>query len=61
MLGAGSLFFARDANNEIIGPVKRMIEKLQRIASNPLEAVSTEDQEALVKEEHNKDLVSVKA
>jgi len=61
MLGAGYLFFARYANKEIIGPVKRMIEKLQRIASNPLEAVSTEDKEALVKEEMNKDLVTVKA
>jgi hypothetical protein len=50
ILGIGSIIFTRDANIEIIGPVKRMIEKLQRIALNPLEAVSAEDNEALVKD-----------
>jgi hypothetical protein len=49
-LEIGATLFSRDANKVIIGPVMRMIEKIQRIATNPLEAASREDKEALIKE-----------
>lgn len=49
-LAVGASLFSHDANTVIIGPVMRMIEKIQRIATNPLEAASREDKEALIKE-----------
>lgn len=60
-LGIGSFLFARDANFVIIRPVQRMIEKIQRIAKNPLEAASSEDKEALVKEREEEEQTAHKA
>jgi hypothetical protein len=50
ILALGSVFFRKDASDVIIGPVLMMIEKIRRIATNPLEAASKEDKEALAKE-----------
>jgi hypothetical protein len=47
VLGIGSLLFKKDANDVIIQPVLIMIEKIRRIADNPLEAASQEDKEQL--------------
>jgi len=45
VLGIGSFLFKKDANDVIIQPVLIMIEKIRRIADNPLEAASQEDKE----------------
>ena len=50
ILALGSVLFRKDATDVIIGPVLIMIEKIRRIAANPLEAASNEDKEALEKE-----------
>jgi hypothetical protein len=41
----GSYYFKQDANEVITKPVLIMIEKIRRIADNPLEAASQEDKE----------------
>ena len=56
ILASGAFLFASDAEKVIIGPVKRMIGKLQRIAKNPLEAASIEDKEVVSKEEKLKEI-----
>ena len=50
ILTLGSVLFRKDASDVIIGPLLIMIEKIRRIADNPLEAASREDKEALEKE-----------
>jgi len=50
ILALGSMLFIKDASDVIIGPVLIMIEKIRRIAANPVEAASKEDKEALDKE-----------
>ena len=50
ILTVGSILFRKDASDVIIGPLLVMIEKIRRIADNPLEAASREDKEALEKE-----------
>lgn len=50
ILTLGSILFRKDASDVIIGPLLVMIEKIRRIADNPLEAASREDKEALDKE-----------
>jgi hypothetical protein len=50
ILTLGSILFRKDASDVIIGPLLVMIEKIRRIADNPLEAASREDKEALEKE-----------
>lgn len=45
ILAIGSSLFRQDANHVIIGPILVMIEKIRRIADNPLEAASLEDKE----------------
>ena len=54
ILALGSVLFKKDATDVIIGPVLIMIEKIQRIAINPLEAASNEDREAIEKEKIEK-------
>jgi mannitol-specific phosphotransferase system IIBC component len=44
------------SNQVIIGPVLIMIEKIRRIADNPLEAASLEDKEQLAKEKREEDI-----
>ena len=50
ILTVGSILFRKDASDVIIGHLLVMIEKIRRIADNPLEAASREDKEALEKE-----------
>ena len=55
ILTLGSILFRKDASDVIIGPLLVMIEKIRRIADNPLEAASKEDKEALEKEKREED------
>ena len=55
VLAIGSILFRKDANQVIIGPVLIMIEKIRRIADNPLEAASLEDKEQLEKEKREEE------
>lgn len=60
MLAVGSILFTQDANEVIIRPIMRMIEKIQRIAKNPIEAASKEDKEAWEKEKFEENQRSAK-
>ena len=55
ILTMGSILFRKDASDVIIGPLLIMIEKIRRIADNPLEAASREDKEALDKEKREEE------
>lgn len=44
-VGIGSVGFTRDANKLLLQPIQRMVEKMETIKVNPLEAVSLGDQE----------------
>ncbi len=50
VLSAGALYFSKDANDLVIAPIEAMIQKVNRIAKNPLEAAQEEEQEALALE-----------
>ena len=50
VLAAGALFFSKDANDLVISPIEAMIQKVNRIARNPLEAAQEEENEALAME-----------
>ena len=54
VLTAGALFFSKDANDLVLQPIESMLEKVKRIAKNPLEAAQIEENEALAMEEVNK-------
>ncbi|KAF4672681.1 Adenylyl/guanylyl cyclase [Perkinsus chesapeaki] len=45
VLGIGALFFSRDANVLVLGPIERMIVKLAKIKDNPLAATTLGDEE----------------
>lgn len=45
LLGIGAMTFSKDANKLVLRPIERMIEKLDRIRSNPLEAMRIGDEE----------------
>lgn len=47
VLAAGALLFSKDANELVIAPIEAMIQKVNRIAKNPLQAAQEEEQEAL--------------
>ena len=38
VLAGGALFFSKDTNELVIMPIEKMIEKVKKIAKNPLEA-----------------------
>lgn len=42
VLAIGSIFFSSDANNLVLNPIERMLEKVKFIAKNPLAAASDE-------------------
>ena len=50
VLAAGAIFFQKDAQDLVIKPMDSMIQKVNRIASNPLEAAQEEEQQALARE-----------
>ena len=47
VLAAGAMLFSKDANELVIVPIEAMIQKVNRIAKNPLQAAQEEEQEAL--------------
>ena len=55
VLAAGALFFSKDANDLVIQPIEAMIQKVNRIARNPLEAAQEEENEALAMEKARAD------
>ena len=46
ILSLSSIFFTQDAQNLVLDPLERMIEKVKMIAKNPLIAASDEVNEA---------------
>eukprot|EP00971_Amphidinium_carterae_P128483 2545194-Amphidinium_carterae.1 len=54
LLGVGAMTFSNDANKLVLMPIERMILKLERIRSNPLEATTIGD------EEHHREWVQAK-
>lgn len=54
VLAGGALFFSRDTQKLVIGPIEQMIEKVKKIAKNPLEAAQEEEKEALSYENDGK-------
>ena len=55
VLAVGAMFFTKDANELVISPIEQMMQKVNRIAKNPLEAAHEEENEALALEEAKKD------
>ena len=51
VLASGALLFSKDANDLVIAPIEQMIQKVNRIALNPLEAAQEEENEALALEQ----------
>jgi hypothetical protein len=47
MLTIGTFLFTKDATDLVIDPVEQMMEKVKKIAKNPLEAAKEEENEAL--------------
>ncbi|MDC1215256.1 adenylate/guanylate cyclase domain-containing protein [bacterium] len=43
MLGAGALFFSRDAHNLVLKPIERMVRKVREVSENPLKRFNAED------------------
>jgi len=54
VLTMGALYFSKDANDLVLHPIENMLEKVKRIAKNPLEAAQMEENEALAIEEVSK-------
>ena len=52
VLATGALWFSKDANDLVIVPIESMIEKVNRIAKNPLEAAQEEENEELALEKN---------
>ena len=46
MLSIASIYFTKDANQLVLEPLERMIEKVRIIAKNPLAAATGELEEA---------------
>ncbi|CAD8054540.1 unnamed protein product [Paramecium sonneborni] len=55
VLAASAVLFNKDVNELVIEPIERMMEKIELIAQNPLEAVYIEEQEDLIMEQLEKD------
>ncbi|CAD8094231.1 unnamed protein product [Paramecium sonneborni] len=54
VLALSAVLFNKDVTELIIEPIETMIQKIERIANNPLEAVSIEEQEDLITQELEK-------
>ena len=55
VLTAAALFFSKDANDLVLSPIENMLIKVKRIAENPLAAAQIEEEDALLREELEKD------
>ncbi len=54
VLGASALLLSKDSTEIVLNPIENMLEKVKRIASNPLHAAQIEEEEALAEEEIKK-------
>ena len=43
MLGAGALFFSRDAHALVLKPIERMVKKVREVSENPLKRFAVDD------------------
>ncbi len=46
VLAIGSIYFSQDANNLVLSPIERMLEKVKFIAKNPLAAANDDIESA---------------
>ena len=51
VLVAGVLLFSKDANDLVVVPIETMLNKVRRIAENPLEAAKIQQDEEILEEE----------
>lgn len=51
VLAGGAILFSKDTNRLVITPIEKMIDKVKRIAKNPLEAMNEEENQAAEQEE----------
>jgi hypothetical protein len=49
VLALSSIMFSKDANDLVLGPIENMMDKVNKIAKNPLEAVQEEEKEAVAR------------
>ena len=61
VLASGALLFSSEANRLVIEPIEQMIEKVNRITANPLEAAQEEEAEALILERIRRDQLKLEA
>jgi len=54
VLGGGAMLFSKDVEDYVVSPIEKMLEKVKRIAANPLNAAQIEENEAMVMEELEK-------
>ena len=50
VLAVSSILFSKDANDLVLGPIETMMDKVNKISKNPLEAVQEEEREAVAKQ-----------
>lgn len=50
VLSAGAIMFSSDVESLVLIPIENMMQKVKRIAENPLEAAQIEEREALAME-----------
>jgi len=55
VLTAAALFFSKDANDLVLSPIENMLVKVKRIAENPLAAAQIEEEDALMRENMEKE------
>lgn len=48
------MLFSKDVEDYVVSPIEKMLEKVKRIAANPLNAAQIEENEAMVMEELEK-------
>jgi len=60
VLGGGAMLFQSSAEKLIVDPIEKMLEKIDKIAKNPLEAQTIEYEDQLAQETMKKDLAKEK-
>lgn len=49
VLTVGALYFSKDANDLVLNPIEKMVNKVKEIGKNPLKAAEMEEAEAIAK------------
>jgi len=49
VLTIGALYFSKDANDLVLTPIEKMVNKVKEIGKNPLRAAEMEEAEAIAK------------